>query len=582
MVLRECSALVLVSILGLGLFQCRAAETLEIPTHTPADLCIFSNACEWRTIDLATNLPAGASRNVSPDFLRWLLTTGQDQINHVGLRLRNATIQDWLDLENLDIPADVQFEDCIFETNVNFSGAHFHHNLSFQECEFDGPFIANALQVDGSLRLKSIRFCGMMSLNGAVIGGKLDTPAAEFLGVVDCTGLKVGSDILMSNARFDSSPYFRHAQTGHDFDLTKSLFNADFDCSAMNVGGSLIINEARFGGKASFQQVLVGDAFLGSGSRFENEERMTDFSGLKVSGLADFSMAQFAGPVSFILAQIGGNLNCQGTRFEDAHNFEELSNITCNASTFNTDFGSMEVDGFAIFYNAYFGRSVSFRNARLENLYFDGVQWPETNYTTNPSNSTLLRVESLDFQTIRDITGDRFDHTPQQLVESESNLVCMLRERSPYSFDVYSKLEDYFLREGEPGLADKVFIEAKRREGEEASGFGAKFVNKVLYLTVGYGRLPWLAFFESCGCVMILSVLCCFCMEDKKHKQQPGIAISMLYSLDKFLPIIDLNTGDLLDFKKNREWFRYALAFGRILGYVLVPLWTISLAGLIK
>jgi hypothetical protein len=169
---------VLMFVLGLCLVESRANELSQITAKTPADALILEKVANWQPIDLATNFPTGTNRNVSPDFLRWLLTSGQANVNHTGLHLRNAIIEGWLDLENLDIPANVQFEDCIFKTNVNLSGAHFYHNLSFQVCVFDGPFIANALQVDGSLLFNEEDAMNSWNVIGP-LGQQLDATSAK-------------------------------------------------------------------------------------------------------------------------------------------------------------------------------------------------------------------------------------------------------------------------------------------------------------------------------------------------------------------------------------------------------------------
>jgi hypothetical protein len=244
------------------------------------------------------------------------------------------------------------------------------------------------------------------------------------------------------------------------------------------------------------------------------------------------------------------------------------------------------VGGYAIFEKAYFARSVSFRDARFETLYLDDVQWPETNYmalryTNAPFMANLLRLESVDFQNIRDIGGNRFDQSPEQLKESETNLVNMFRAKAPYSFEVYSKLEDYFNREGEPALANQVFIEAKEREGDEATGW-AKFANWFLRVTVGYGRIPLLAFGESLLWIVVVGLLCRFFTIIKETKEAPSVPLALLYSLGLFLPLVDLKVDDILELKDKKSGFRYVLGFGKILGWILVPLWTAAVAGLVK
>ena len=151
------------------------------------------------------------------------------------------------------------------------------------------------------------------------------------------------------------------------------------------------------------------------------------------------------------------------------------------------------------------------------------------------------------------------------------------------SSDLYAKLESYFHREGAPQLADGVFVNGKVREGRETASLPAKFANAFLRWTVGYGRNPLLAFSESFGCFLIWGLLCQRCMMKKStHKKAPGFGLALFFSLGTFLPLIDLGAGDLLEYRPGKEWFRYLIALEKILGYILVPLWTMALTGLIK
>ena len=425
-----------------------------------------------------------------------------------------------------------------------------------------------------------------MRLDGANIAGKLVADEVEFRTFWGHS-LKVGDDLVMTDARFDEDAGFIYAQIGHDCVLKGSAFNKSFNASGMSVGGSLILDEARFGSRADFDVVTVGNDFKSPYVRFENRSTLTEFRGLKVNGLVDFQRAFFAGPANFILGHIKGNFQAPGAIFADNHPFQELQDITQDSFTFNVDFGSMTVEGFAIFENVLFTRSVSFRNARFGNLYFDGTHWPGAGvlagYTNDPGTNDLLRLENMDFETIRDISSGHFLHTEAQLQESQKNLLRMFADRSPYSFDIYAKLESYFQREGAPQLADGVFVNGKVLEGRETASPPAKFANAFLRWTVGYGRNPLLAFSESFGCFLIWGLLCQRCMMKKStHKKAPGFGLALFFSLGTFLPLIDLGAGDLLECRPGKEWFRYLIALEKILGYILIPLWTMALTGLIK
>jgi hypothetical protein len=393
--------------------------------------------------------------------------------------------------------------------------------------------------------------------------------------------------MVVSDSRFNDAAGFIYAEVTHDFWLRNCWFKRSFTALGMKSGGSVILEETRFGDSGDFDVMTVAIDLRGPFMRFENKEKMAKFQGLKVEGMVDFSQAQFAGPANFILAQIKGNFLATGTTFGDNHSFKQLQHLTSDSFTFNTDFGSMKVDGFAIFEDVLFARSVSFRNAHFANLYLDGTHWPTPalllNYTNDPGTNDLLRLEGMDFDTIRDVTSGHFVHTHAQLEESETNLLDMFANRSPYSFDIYAKLESYFQREGAPVLADDVFINGKQRERQEVTGLPAKALNLFLDLTVGYGRKPLLAFCESAVLILIWGLMSSHCMVKKSApKKSPGFGLALFFSLSTFLPIIELGAADLVELKRGKEWFHYLIALEKILGYILVPLWTMALTGLLK
>lgn len=768
------SHIILAAILISAFAFCARGDSPEIQPEGMAEKLIAENIVNRRLIDLATNSPTASNRVVRAAFIEWLLTKNRDNIHHGGLRLRNAIITNWLDLRNVEVPADVQLECCQFTSGVNLSGAHFLHNLSFQGSRFDASLEARGLKVDGSLMLStrplwssdlyalsrklptppeladylqtnhvyeawplvpaqfafdqrrqllhwdllddsqsatnqfaailrgdqlllrqiigyhprpgipvkssvelewlpnyrpesfplddlrsalsnsfdiaslshpgSLRklttarwplietsdpragsarspsdgkrvksegsyviwwqnddfyqppltiyqetvFSGEVHLDGAAIGANLEAWDAEFRNKATFNGIAVAGTTFLDQARFLNTTSFGYLRTDHDFSLASAFFASGNPVNAygLEIGGTLNLQWAQFGGSADFGAGHVSKDTLANYVHFPNSYHLVNFRGFNVDGSVQFRGAEFAGPLTFILAKIKGNFEAQNSIFQNDLPFDELSGVTKDTFTFNTDFGSMTVEGFAIFENACFARSVSFRNGAYGNLYFDNAQWPDATYmrncyTNEPFSTNLLRLEGISFHTIRDIRTGPFFHSRQQLRESQKNLVALLQNYTPYSFDIYSKLEAYFRGEGERKLADQVFISAKKREGSEAGPWG-RFVNRFLRYTIMYGKWPGLAFGESLIVIILLGLLCETCMIRKDTHTPPSFPLSLLYSLGNCLPLVDLKTADLLEIKPGQDWFRYLLAFAKVLGYILVPLWAVAWAGLVR
>jgi len=431
-------------------------------------------------------------------------------------------------------------------------------------------------------------FTNEVHLDAASIGGNLEAWDTEFGNKVTFNGINISGSAFLEQARFLNTTSFGYLRTGHDFSIASAFFASGniLNAFGLEIGGTLNLQWVHFSGSANFGGGHVAKDFLANYVRFPNPRHLVNFRSFNVDGSIQLRGAEFGAPVTFILAKIKGNFEAQNSAFEDDLSFDELEQVTQDTFTFNTDFGSMTVDGFAIFENACFARSVSFRNGAYGNLYFDGAQWPDTNYmhdnyTNEPFSTNLLRLEGISFRTIRDINTGPFFHSRQQLKESQTNLVALLQKYTPYSFDIYAKLEAYFRGEGERDLANQIFISAKVREGNEARGWG-RYVNRFLRYTIMYGKWPWLAFGQSMVVVILLGFLCEACMRRKDNHKTPSFLLCLLYSLGNCLPLVDLKTAELLEFRHGQDWFRYVLALGKVFGYILIPLWAVAWAGLVR
>ena len=426
---------------------------------------------------------------------------------------------------------------------------------------------------------------GMLWVDQAVLGGTWDSSEVEFKQGLSAHSLNVGDSLLMCLAEVDGTANFTFAQIGHDFCINESRWPF-FNGSGLKIGGSFLMDHARFGNGIVLPDVSVGMDFLAPFARFENPGAPVVFNGLKVTGQVDLQRAQFKGPADFILMSVGGNFQVPGASFEDARGFDDLRRTTGNSFTFNTDFGSMRVDGFAIFENVMFARSVSFRSARLASIYLDNTHWPKpallAGYTNAPKSNEVLRLEGMDFQNIRDVASSRFEHSRVQLDESRTNLLAMFARRSPYSFDVYDKLQSYFLREGAPDLADDVYVSAKTREGREGTT-GSRILNRVLRVTIGYGKNPTLAAVESVVAIGCYAVIYRFSLRrrDKPHEFLTR-GQALLISIETFVPLLELGAGDVLKDMSYGIGLRFAMAFEKLLGLILVPLWMAAVTGLIN
>jgi len=436
-----------------------------------------------------------------------------------------------------------------FKHAFDMSGASVAKQFTASDACFHSDAIFDSVKIDDSANLDYSYFGGRVSWGFAVIANQLSAKYARF----------------------------RSAEQNVNFYRVQ--------CAEADLRGSVFSGGVDFGNASVLSEFQAQDAVFAS-------PRASDFFGLKVSGPAYFQRATFAGPVSFILVQVGGNLDVSHAHFDDHTGAKELADRTRTTRpfTFNADFGSIKVDGFAFFYGASFAGALSFRNATFQNLFLDNISWRSAG---EPRITNPLRLEGMTFRRIRSVREELPLLTREELDESWANLNTTFREHTPYTYDIYHNVEAYFRAEGEPDIADNVFIEGKDQERIQAlKPYSLSWcLNWFLGKTVGFGRRPLWAGYWSLGWIIFGSILLGVFMH---HPKSDAVAPNTLhhkifycgdcfwYSFGLFLPVIKLDAYDGWKPKKGRHWIEWYIYLHTIIGLILVPIWLAALAGLIK
>jgi hypothetical protein len=158
-----------------------------------------------------------------------------------------------------------------------------------------------------------------------------------------------------------------------------------------------------------------------------------------------------------------------------------------------------------------------------------------------------------------------------------------LAGRWVYSADIYSSLEENFLRHGYRGDADLAFIEGKRHERKEHLHGLSWFGSSLLDGLIGYGRRPWKAgvpciVFIALGCVLFSPTK----MEPQKPEDTPRVYNRFWYSLGLFLPFVNLQADNVWKPKADQTFLRTYMCLHILAGWILVPLVLAALTGLIR
>ncbi len=324
--------------------------------------------------------------------------------------------------------------------------------------------------------------------------------------------MKVGAVAVFNGAVFDGSVYFIRADIASQFQAEGAKFqNKEQGAlfSGMKVGGDAVFNGAVFQGWVYFTDADIARNFRAEGAKFQNKEVGVYFSGMKVGGDAVFRDAVFEGWVDFTDVDIARNFRANEAKFQDKKRMAY--------------FNGMKVGGDAVFNGAVFEGWVDLRYADFAWLDLIDVSWPRV--------AAQFQMQGMSYKYIRASPEERYSH----------RRLLKLADQSAYSADVYSQLEEFFLRLGYRDDADRAFIAGKRRERKENLNEFGWLRSYLLDWLVGYGRRPWQA---GIPCAVLVALGCVLFspkkMEPQKPEGTPRVYSRFWYSLGLFLPFVDL------------------------------------------
>ena len=226
-------------------------------------------------------LPAvgDASCHIRAEFLRLVLLGGHGlpPIHEKGLLVLGAWVTGILDLEGCRISRDLRLADC------RFNAAPMLRSAIIDTLLLDGSMlpglVANRLDARGSVYLRAAEFHGAVDLQGSRLGGDL---------MLD------GSKILVASGRaFDGS----HISTRGDMTLRDTEIRGAVYISGAQLGGDLVMAGADI-------EPGDGPAVTAVGARVEGDVALraarivgeTNFIGARVTGDVSFDGGTFGAP----------------------------------------------------------------------------------------------------------------------------------------------------------------------------------------------------------------------------------------------------------------------------------------------
>ena len=437
---------------------------------------------------------------------------------------------------------------------------------------------------------------------------------------------------------------FDNAEFSGNFILDRAEFLNKIkgvEAIAVKVGSIASCQEAKFQGPVNFSGSSMDGQFNAEGAQFLSEAEV-NFRGLKVGQLAKFTGAVFKGDVTFSGAHIGGELQRnfeQGTRLaeivmhnrkislKDAHlsdltimgpgeirldiqelNLERAVIDRCldleNTNLQTLKGWNLQCKGQAIFQDVKISSEADLRDSNFLSLKLFNVSWPPPGQT---------KLAGLTYQAVSAVEIPSSDKDWQPVKDWISH--------SRFDKRNYLQFETYLKHSGYDRLADKVYIEMKRRELRKS--WSAEFWNwpynilkKVLVdWGVGYGRAPLRAFGYSL--VLVLFGATIFSQpgvlaweEEKESGGKLSFYRAFWYSFDLFIPFLSFGPDKTYQVRPEAKVRWADLVYGRlrallpkrlqawlenhhfsahiysyihqICGYIMIPIGLAAVTGLIR
>jgi len=422
------------------------------------------------------------------------------------------------------------------------------------------------------VRIAHATFSEDIDLLNAEVPLDVELTGCHFIGDVELSQSHFKKNLLLSGSQFDGIVNFINGVVDGDLKMSSSKFiNADgeADFEGLRVGGVFDLHESVFAGNAHFIRQEIGGDIDAQNTHFTNPKEEISFDSIKVNGYALFKGSEFLSSATFAYANFAQNIGAEGARFGNAY-FPNQAQIS---------FNDMKVGRNAFFHKTIFNGWVDFAHADIgENFEATQAQFNApysfTNFTglkTDVADFTLSTFKTqyfLDAMTYRELKAD----SPRAFVDGAS-----------YSPDAYASLESFLKRQGMEGSANAIYIAQRRRERSGLSLPG-KIGSFLLDGLVGYGRRPWLAFVW--GAVFIAIGWLVFRQRKDMEAQKPEYEnrpySAFWYSLDLFLPFVDLQAAGLWTPRRDRRFARTYVAIHTLLGWILIPIGLAAVSGLIK
>jgi hypothetical protein len=465
-------------------------------------------------------------------------------------------------------------------------GFEAHGSVSFLSADIGGQFCCQG----GKFHCKEH---ALSANNSKIVGGVFLNEAFEALGEVRLLGVSINGQLACRGGKFLGQP---KALTAERATITGGVFLDE----GFEAQGEVLLKGASIGSQLSCTK-----------GKFYMQEKSLYFDGAEITGSVFLNNEFYsAGEVRFPNATISGNFVCTGGKFQtllvdgatikgDVHLDDKFTALG------KVSFANAEIDDNLILKNITDSKKMTLdlRGARVGTLHYEKNSWTDERQLYLNGLTYKLIDESLLLDDKRKLN----DNQPLEWLR--------LQSKEEFSLQPYEQLAEVLSTNGYEEAAIRVSIGEQDDRRDKGGLKGIKWLrNLLLSWTIGHGYRPWrsgvislvfifffgvAAFTEGCKQGLISP-------SDPPAPSNPPTCtsaskdysafISPVYSLDVFLPIIDLHQEDdwlpnseknvpvsILGIKVNLgNWLLWYFWLHIITGWVFTSLWVAGFTGLVR
>jgi hypothetical protein len=508
---------------------------------------------------------------------------------------------------NMQVGGNANFTNATFEEMVTFTETYIAHNFVAMNTQFtnkeEEAFFTN-MQVGGNASFHKAKFFGYVNFDGVDIAGRFFANEALMVKEASFNEIRVGRDTkfentvfkdkaMMKQAKFQSvwiqgpgkniygPPLFRAGDLAYSTNFVGKLRDAPDPLSQFlkkhfspETRQLLDKYQSTEPPPQSLQNALIEelDHLLRGNSLYDEQpfkavtlrEKTSKLIGEKPQGEDLISLNRLlledAYPHEIAKNTVPFGLDLSGSVIQGTLNIEGVVLDYLDAKL-------LTVEGPMFLKDLSFMGKVDLEDSSLNILRLCGV-------SSLPENSKLFGMTYRYISAAGYSSPETVGHDSGKCIEKmdQSELVKLL-DHAEFNPSVYTELEAFFKRQGAFDEADKVFIREKRRMRDRLEGF-EWWLNLWQDVTMAYGRQPG-RILACAGFFIFLGTLV-FSRKDGMVLQNRADVTprfsAFMYSLDLFLPIIDLHAASIWTPRENRWFAQKYVSVHMVIGRIIILL----------